>query len=1037
MRLFRLNLKNILIGGLMVVGLNCAGNAKNDWENQKVFDINKEKPHASFIPYQDMASAKSQDAVRSDYYLSLNGKWKFHLVNTVAEATDAFTSMDFKDENWESITVPADWQCEGFDYPIYTNIRYPFGEVNPPYIPDGYNPTGLYRMTFTIPDTWKDHQVFIHFGAVKSAFYLWINGKMVGYSQDSKTPAEFEITTFLKEGKNLLAAKVIRWSDGSYLEDQDFWRLSGIERDVFLLATPWIRIRDFTVKTDLNNTFSDGLFSLAVELADSRSKNEKISLICRLTDRDHIIFEEEKQTESDNMISFDKTIQGVRQWSAEHPELYGLEIELINEQGVLQAIHQKIGFRNVQIAGGLLKINGKAVHLRGVNLHEHHETTGHVIDFKTRFKDIELMKQNNLNAVRTSHYPQDPVWYDLCDQYGLYVIDEANIESHGMGYRPNRTLANNPEWLEAHMDRIKRMVERDKNHPSVIIWSLGNEAGNGSNMHRAYNWIKEKDTTRPVQYERAELEFNTDIYCPMYGRMEHMERYARSSPERPLIQCEYAHAMGNSLGNLQDYWDLIYNYEQLQGGFVWDWVDQGLAKQDDKGNIYWAYGGDFGPENVPSDGNFCLNGVVNPDRTPHPSLFELKKVYQPVYFEAVDLAAGKVKIINHYAFTNLESLNFSWILECNGERIEECNAFRINVEPGSSTVETLQLPAITAEANREYFITLFAKSRTASGLVPADHVVAYEQFKLPIDTTIPISYPADGTLNMVDSEKEIIISGKAFSLKIDKNSGWISSYKISGDEMLLMPLEPDFWRAPTDNDFGNRMPRRCAVWKDIAEAFEVKHVEANQPVSGKAEIVVAFTIQRVKSDAEINYTVFTDGTVIIASMFNLDNDNLPEIPRIGFRTRLPKTCSAFTYFGRGPHENYIDRKTSALVGLYTSPAADKYYPYNRPQENGNKTDVRWAMLKNSKDIGLKVIGEPLLSTNAMPYAREDFDPGESKAQRHTIDITPRDFIEWHIDLKQMGVGGDNSWGAKPHDEYMLFPGIYKFTFTLQPIGTAE
>ena len=630
---------NVIFAVLALLSYNCLGNNKKDWEDPKVFGINKENPHTFFIPYQDIESAKTHNPEKSKFYKSLNGQWKFKLVDRVLDTTDDFAAVKFNDKSWDLIPVPSDWQCQGYDYPIYTNIDYPFGEPDPPFVPKDYNPTGLYRTTFSTPDEWQNHRVFIHFGAVKSAFYLWINGKMVGYSQESKTPAEFDITKYLKKGENLLAAKVIRWSDGSYLEDQDFWRLSGIERDVFLLATPQTMIRDFTVTADLDSFFQNGLFNLKVGL-NNQTSEKNISISCRITDHEKVLFSKDKIV-SDNSVTFKSILENVKQWSAESPNLYGLEIELKDQNNVLQAIHKYIGFRNVQISKGLLLVNGKPVTLRGVNLHEHHEKNGHVVDVETRMQDIRLMKQHNINAVRTSHYPQDPVWYDLCDKYGLYIIDEANIESHGMGYDSDKTLANNPEWLEAHMDRIKRMVERDKNHPCIIIWSLGNEAGNGYNMYQAYNWIKAKDQTRPVQYERAELEFNTDIFCPMYARMESMEKYALKYSDRPLIQCEYAHAMGNSLGNLQDYWNLIYKYDNLQGAFVWDWVDQGLIKYDDKGNKYWAYGGDFGPKDVPSDENFCMNGLVNPDRTPHPTLFELKKVYQPVYFKDVDLATGK------------------------------------------------------------------------------------------------------------------------------------------------------------------------------------------------------------------------------------------------------------------------------------------------------------------------------------------------------------------------------------------------------------
>lgn len=1008
-------------------------NEKNEWENQQIFGINKEKPHASFIPYQSIESARTNNHANSEYYKLLNGKWKFKLVNNPKYAPEDFYSLNYRDKKWDHIPVPSNWQCEGYDYPIYVNITYPFQPVNPPFISQEYNPTGLYRTTFTIPETWKDQRVFVHFGAVKSAFYLWINGKNVGYSEGSKTPAEFDITEYLKPGENLLGLKVIRWSDGSYLEDQDFWRLSGIERDVFIIATPQVRIRDFKVEADLDSTYKKGLFKMTVELQDYNSESENLSVICRIQDNEKIKYEKTVNVLSGGQVVFETKIAGIKSWSAEIPNLYGLEIELKDGERISQVIRQDIGFRNIKIANGQLLVNGKAITVRGVNLHEHHETTGHVVDFATRKKDIQLMKQNNINAVRTSHYPQDPVFYELCDKYGLYIIAEANIESHGMTYDLDKTLGNNPKWLDAHLDRIQRSVERDKNHPSIIIWSLGNEAGNGYNMYRCYEWIKKNEPTRPVQYERAGLEFNTDIYCPMYVGLSWMDEYARTYSDRPMILCEYAHAMGNSLGNFQDYWDVIYKYDILQGGFVWDWVDQGLAMYDEDGNKYWAYGGDFGPKDVPSDNNFCMNGLVNADRSPHPSLFELKKVYQPVYFKEVDLSKGKIAVINHYEFTNLEALDFYWKIEENGKLIKQSDSFEIDVEPGTASVATLTLPKISPEPNTEYFLTLFAKSKTTTELVPAGHIVAYEQFKLPIYNPVLVAHSTDDVLKSNETEHEILISGDGFSLKINKDSGWLASYKINKNELMTMPLQPDFWRAPNDNDFGNGMQNRCAMWKDFISQFQVKRIHVWQPVYGKIEVTAEFTLKSIKSKAEIKYTIYSNGAVEITSMFDLQRPNLPEIPRIGFRTRLRKDYDNFTYFGRGPQENYIDRKTGALVGLYTSTAEEQYYRYSRPQENGYKTDVRWATLSNGKGAGLKIIGSPTFGTSALPYAREDFDPGIEKAQRHTIDITLRDFVEWHIDLKQMGVGGDNCWGARPHDEYTIYPGIYYFNFTIEPV----
>jgi beta-galactosidase len=1007
-----------------------------DWENETIIGINKVKPHAHFIPYQNMETARENDPGQSSYYQSLNGKWKFRLVNHPDKTPEGFFEIDFEDNKWDNIPVPSNWQLEGYDYPIYTNVKYPFGQPTPPSIPSEYNPTGLYRTSFNLPKGWQEKVVFIHFGAVKSAFYLWINGQKVGYSQGSKTPAEFNITKYLKTGKNHLAAKVIRWCDGSYLEDQDFWRLSGIEREVYLLATPRVRIRDYTVHSGLDSSYKNGIFKLEVELANHQEALQEAKLSCRILDNREPLYEQEKTGALDQLFHFKTSIPSVKSWSAEFPNLYELEIELKKDGEILQAIRQNIGFRDIKIENGFYKINGKTVTLRGVNLHEHHPLTGHVIGHETRIKDIQLMKQYNINAVRTSHYPHHPGLYELCDKYGLYVVDEANIESHGIGYDPAETLGNKPSWLEAHMDRNISMVERDKNFPSIVIWSMGNEAGNGFNFHNVYYWIKENDPTRPIMYAQAYKHFNTDIITPMYPNLQLLEEYATSNAKRPFIMCEYAHAMGNSLGNFQEYWDLIYQYDKLQGGFVWDWVDQALVKKDEKDNEYYAYGGDYGPENVPSDRHYFINGLVNADRSPQPEIQELKKAYQPVYFKAIDLHRGLVQIENKNDFDDLDNLEFYWIIEANGREISKSETFRLTIEPGKTLVNELKLPEIKPISNTEYFLTIFAQTRDEKNGVPKNHEVAFEQFLLPVYHKQPVHYSTSGKLNLDASDKFIEVKGNSFSIKLDKKSGWLSSYKIQGEEMLKMPLQPDFWRAPVDNDFGYtfKLPVSSAIWKDTHESFLVRDIRIEHGIPGLAEITVDYFIESINSDAKIRYKVFSDGTIEINSLFNLKQGDLPIIPRIGFRTRLSDEYADFAYFGKGPHENYIDRNQSARVGFYTSKAEEQYYPYVRPQENGYKTEVRWARLTNNKGTGLKIKGKPSFSTSAMPHAREDFDPGQKFAQRHTIDISPRDFIEWHIDFKQMGVGGINSWGAKPLDEYLIYPNVYRFEFIIEPIS---
>ena len=1026
-----------LLGCFKSSAQKSSDNYANAWKDEKIFRVNKEEPTAWFIPYQNEEAAKSQNPEKSSYYLSLKGKWKFKWSQNPANAMVGFEKTDLNDSKWDEIPVPGDWQMYGYDYPIYTNIQYPFANWgintdNSPKVPEDFNPTGLYRKSFKLPSDWGNKQVFIHFGAVNSAFYLYVNGKFVGYSQDTKTPAAFNLTKYLVDGKNTLAVKVIRWSDGSYLEDQDFWRLSGIERDVFLVATPQLRIQDFEVTSVLSNDYTDGKFDLHVKLEDHQPKAGTNTSVAVKINRDgKVVYSEEKKTDNTE-IDFEATIDDVAQWSAEFPNLYELELVLKEDGKVTQAISQDIGFRTVEIKDGLLKINGTPVTLRGVNLHEHHPETGHYVDKETRKLDLELMKKNNINAIRTCHYPQDPLFYELCNTYGFYVVDEINIESHGIGYDLDKTLGNKPNWGPAHLDRTKNAVERDRNNPSVIIWSLGNEAGNGVNFYNTYNWIKKNDPTRPVQYERAGEEFNTDIVAYMYIRIKDMERYAREHSDRPLIPCEYAHAMGNSLGNFQEYWDAIYKYKQLQGGFIWDWVDQGLMKKGKNPEDFWAYGGDFGPDDVPSDNNFCMNGLVTPDRKPHPALFEMKKVYQPVYFEALNLKTGEIKLTNHYSFDNLSNLKLEWIIEANGKEIKKGTYGNLEIEPLSSKVINLNLPDFEPEVNAEYFVNVYLKSKAEKDLVPANYTVAYEQFKLPVSILREVAKSTAGNLKLNEDAKAINVSGSDFKITIDKTTGWVKAIEKKGKSLLEMPLEPNFWRAPTDNDFGNKMPEKSAIWKAIVNDFEVRQITNTQDILGLVQVDVDYVIPTLGNQtASVSYKIYGDGTLSVHSEFDFLNHRLPEIPRIGFRTRIKPEFDSFSYFGRGPHENYVDRNTSALVGLYESPVKDQRFKYARPQENGYKTDVRWARLENSKGNIIEVSSNGTFGTSAMPYAQESFDDGGEKEQRHPEDVALEPYVEWHIDKLQRGVGGDDSWGALPHDQYRIFPGLYSFDFTLK------
>jgi beta-galactosidase len=1031
-------------------------------EDPEITGVNTLPPHVWAIPFPDIKSFSNQKPLESPWCKVLNGNWKFFWSRNPLERPVDFYKQDYNISSWKEIPVPSDWQMYGYDYPIYTNIQYPFhadppmnvkdlnkpdmrdlqanenpSKANPPYIPKEFNPVGSYKYNFSVPSDWKGKRIVLHFDGVNSAAYYWLNGVKLGYSEDAKTPVEFDITDKLIAGDNTLAVEVYRWSDGSYLEDQDFFRLSGIERDVFIYATPKVHMYDYFVQTDLANNYTDADLSVSVDLNNYMPNLAagSYTLDLRLEDKNgkEVVASSQKVTisgKASTTVTFKETIKNPLKWTAETPDLYQLTLILKGGKET-EVLGSKIGFREVEILNGRLCINGKPIYLKGVNRHEHDEKTGHVISEEGMLKDIELLRQYNVNAVRTCHYPNAPRWYELCDQYGIYLIDEANIESHGMGYEPSKTLGNNPKWLKAHMDRTIRMVKRDKNHPSVIIWSLGNEAGNGSNFYATYDWIKQFDKTRPVQYERAGLERNTDIFCPMYMKAAEMEDYARKYNDRPLIQCEYAHSMGNSTGDFQDYWNVIEKYPMLQGGFIWDWVDQGIAQYDKNGNKYWAYGGDFGPKNVPSDNNFCNNGVISADRRPHPALYEVKKVYQNIKFRAVDLNAGQFEIRNGYIFTNLNNYDFTYRIEENGVPVKTGAINLQSVLPGEKQIVSVPYD-FDLKNGCEYFIVIQAAQKSASNMIPAGHIVAYEQFKLPFGTITPDIRTPEGTIELSNTANGIILKGAGFSVTFD-SLGWLSGYILNGKQLLQAPLKPNFWRAPIDNDYGNNMPVRLKVWKTAADKVKVVYIQSSMLTPSIAEVHALYEFPSVRGTWEAKYRVFSDGRIEVSQYFNTPDRGLPEIPRIGMRMRLNKDFQNMQYFGRGPWENYTDRNTSALVSKYSGKVSDQFFLYVRPQENNYHTDVRWFSLTNDAGTGLIISGKPVFCTSALNNPMEDYDDLDQKDQRHITDIVPQDFIEWCIDYRQMGVGGDDSWGARPLAKYMLYPGEYSYEFTISPV----
>ncbi|WP_321996562.1 glycoside hydrolase family 2 TIM barrel-domain containing protein [Draconibacterium orientale] len=1029
----------------ILVFISTVANGQNDWENPEVYQINREKARATFYFFSNEAKALNNEIGEAHYIKCLNGKWKFNYVGKASQRPLDFHKPEADHSNWDQIPVPGNWEMYGYGFPNYTNVKYPF-KMDQPRIADEYSPVGSYVTWFDMPEYWSGREVYIQLGAVKSGFYIWLNGKKVGYSEDSKLPAEFNLTTYLVKGKNKLAVQVLQFTDGSYLEDQDFWRLSGIQRDVLLFARPKTHIRDFFVKASLDGNYQHGVFNLEVELQNKNSHTAKnYTINYQLIDQDGKVSMDGK---SDRLtiakngaagFTFDGKLENVRKWSAEEPNLYKLLIMLKDaKSNIIEATAVNVGFRTSEIKGGQLLVNGQPILLKGVNRHEHDAYFGHVVSEESMLADIKQMKEFNINAVRTCHYPNDPKWYELCDKYGIYVYDEANIESHGYGYEIDETLANKEEWKAAHVERVLNMIERDKNHPSVIVWSMGNEAGTGVNFLEAYKQAHKADGTRPVHYERAERktdikERHTDIIGDMYARIWDIEKkYLDKDTLRPFIWCEYSHAMGNSSGNFKEYWDFIDSHRQLQGGFIWDWMDQGLVAYKD-GKKYWAYGGHLEPKGVYHDKNFCFNGVIDADRTPHPALYEVKKVYQNIDFKGDDIKNGNISIKNRRFFTNLSDVQFNWELLENGTVVKTGSFSSDNLAPQQEKTFKVNFGELNSDA--EYLLNISAVNIINKPLLNFGHVLANEQFvanAAPLGNEYVAQTP--NTLKLKDSEKDIAVVGNDFSISFSKENGALNSYVYNGFELINSPLVPEFWRAPTDNDFGAKVPKHCNKWKEASANIKLQKLEKIQMSDSEVKVSIELLIPNIEGVVKVNYTINAEGQVKVDYSFST-NKKLPEIPRIGMKLRLAKTLDNLTYYGRGPWENYADRKTASFIGIYRSKVSDQYFAYGRPQENGHKTDVRWLSLRDHSGMGLKItaVNKPV-EFNALHIPTSELDPGEEKKARTPLDVIEGDFVELHIDHKMMGVGGDNSWGAKPHKQYMYFADKeYKYTFIIAPV----
>ncbi len=1018
---------------------------QNLHNNHKVFAINKLPPRADFFAYESSKLATTNKLELSSRFISLNGIWKFNWVRSPNDRPLNFFENEFNDIDWGTIAVPSNWEVEGYGYPIYLDERYPF-QTNWPNAPVDYNPVGTYRHEFILPDSWNNGETILHFAGAKSAMYLYVNGKFVGYSQGSKTPAEFNVTKYLVAGNNLIAMQMYRWSDASYLESQDMLRMSGIEREVYLYNQPNVSIVDFGVKANLDANYQNGLFSLTSIIKNSSLVEAKRSISVKIFYDQEIITTFDKQINippKDSMtINFSKTLDDVKQWSAELPNLYNLSIQLIDDKNIRnnQFIKKNIGFRNINIQDNQLLVNGASIYIKGVNRHETDPHTGHVVSRDLMLQDIKLMKQYNINAVRSSHYPNHPYWYDLCDKYGLYVIDEANIESHPLAIDDNTQIGNELSWLPAHLDRTQRMYFRDRNHPSIIIWSLGNEAGHGEIFKTNYNWLKQNDSTRPVQYEPAGMKDYTDIFCPMYPKPEKLIDYSNSNPTKPLIMIEYCHAMGNSVGNLQDYWDIIENHNILQGGFIWDWVDQALEYKYDNGNPYLAYGHDYHPD-LPTDGNFLNNGLVDPYRNPHPHLNEVKKVYQPIKFEWNN-GTKTLSLLNKNYFAKIGDVRLKWTLLKDGYSIQMDSA-QFESEP-QKTFEMI-LPLKEFSKYGEYILLAQVLTNSPTDLIDANHEMAFDQFVLQTDEPKNLPINSSNDLVITENENSFVIKNEIVSLEINRKSGELISWYYENELITTLPISPNFWRPPTDNDLGNGMQNWASVWKDATYNSTSILIQEPQKKNHGITFVLSYKLPKNIADLNISYTLTNIGDLLVEYDFKATKDNLPNIPRLGLFLTIPNIFKNVTWYGRGPHETYWDRKTSSKIGVFSGLVNEQFHRYPRPQETGNKTDIRWMKVESDMiSLTVQSLDKNLLNCSTWPFDTNELDfvagkdGGESASglvpvtSRHGADIEVGETVQWNIDHLQMGVGGDTSWGRLVHKEYTIPPKEYHYSFIIKP-----
>lgn len=1014
------------------------------WLDPEVNEVNTMAPRAAFFAYETENLAKADQKARSERYLSLEGKWKFNFSKDHDKAPRDFYSLKYDDSQWTDFPVPGILELNGYGDAIYSNNGYPWRtqfRPEPPFVEERNNYTGSYRKMVTVPADWKGERIYLHVGSATSNLMVWVNGKFVGYSEDSKVSAEFDLTKYLTPGKeNLIAMQVMRWCDGSYLEDQDFWRFTGIAREVYLYARPQAHIADLFITPDLVNNYQDG--TLEVKLNAVGAKGETVMFSLKDKEGKEVAAQTAKVGGNGEVkVNFD--IKNPLKWTAETPNLYTLYTTLMDGKQVAEVVPQRVGFRKVEIKNAQVLVNGQPVLFKGANRHELDPVTGYVVSMDRMLEDIRVMKELNINAVRTCHYPNDPRWYELCDIYGIYMVAEANIESHGMGYG-DKTLAKEPTYEKAHLERNESNIKIYKNHPSIIFWSVGNEAGYGPNFEKAYDLVKAYDPSRPCQYEQAGQNGKTDIFCPMYYDYGGCDKYSQGDNPRPLIQCEYAHAMGNSMGGFKEYWDMVRKYPKYQGGFIWDFVDQGLRVKNKQGKTIYAYGGDFGRYPT-SDHNFNCNGIINPDRKPNPHANEVRYYYQNIWATAKDLKVGEVEVYNENFFKSLDDVELQWTLESEGKVLAN-GRNALDIPAQQKRVVKLDGYSLPADVKGEVVLNLDFVLKKAEPMLDAGYAVAREQFVVN-----PYTFPTMESVLAVTSgkydtrkvEKEekvawVTLSAGNTSVTFNHWNGWIDYLDVDGKPMLEegYAITPDFWRAPTDNDYGAGTQRKLHAWKNPEMKMKSFKVVENE---GKADkgVEVVYDMPSVEATLTMTYTLTPAGELVVneAMTVNKDAKHKPELMRYGMQLVMPKAYNMLTYYGKGPGENYIDRNNGDRLGVYDAKVADQYWGYVRPQESGNKTEVRYWQVKDENGKGLEFYSFAPMECSTLNYLASDLDDGWDKNahQSHSGDLTPRDFSVVKLAARQRGLACVNSWGAIPLEQYRMPYQDYSFTYVIRPL----